>query len=113
MALAPEGNARVQLAEELIRQARARSDESRAALLPNISAAFSDQGVTRNLEAYGIGLNLPTPGFIFPTLVGPFERSRCPGHRDPDGPEPGLGAPLSGCPGRDPPGRGREGERAG
>jgi outer membrane protein len=73
MALAPEGNARVQLAGELIRQAAARSDESRAALLPNISAAFSDQGVTRNLEAYGIGLNLPTPGYIVSTLVGPFE----------------------------------------
>ena len=73
MALAPEGNARVQLAEELIRQARARSDESRAALLPNISAAVSDQNMTRNLEAFGIRISPPIPGFTFPTLVGPFD----------------------------------------
>jgi len=73
LALAPEGNARVRLAGELIRQAAARSDESRAALLPNISAALSDQSTTRNLEAFGIHIDLPIPGYTFPTLVGPFE----------------------------------------
>jgi outer membrane protein TolC len=72
MALAPAGNLRLQLAEELIRQARARSDESRAALLPNISASVGEQSVTRNLQASGIRFNLPIPGFTFPVLVGPF-----------------------------------------
>jgi len=72
VALAPEGSARVQLAEELVRQAQARADETRSALLPNISASVSDQSVTRNLEAFGLRLNLPIPGFVFPKLVGPF-----------------------------------------
>ena len=70
VALAPEGSARIRLAEELVRQAQARADESRSALLPNISASVSDQSVTRNLESYGLGLNLP--GLVFPKLVGPF-----------------------------------------
>jgi outer membrane protein len=72
LALAPEGNARVRLAEELLSQARARSTESRAALLPNISASVGEQSVTRNLEAFGLHLDLPIPGFSFPVLVGPF-----------------------------------------
>ncbi len=72
IALAPEGNERVRLAEELLRQARARSDETRAALLPNISASVGQENMTRNLEAFGIRLNIPLPGFVFPTFVGPF-----------------------------------------
>ncbi|MGA2262108.1 MAG: TolC family protein [Acidobacteriota bacterium] len=72
IALAPEGNERVQLAEEMIRQARALSDESRGALLPSLSASVGEQSTTRNLEAAGIHFNLPIPGFTFPTLVGPF-----------------------------------------
>jgi outer membrane protein TolC len=72
IALSPEGNERVRLAEELLRQAHARSDETRAALLPNISASVGQENMTRNLEALGIRLNLPLPGFVFPTFVGPF-----------------------------------------
>ncbi len=72
IALAPEGNTRVQLAEEVLRQAKARSTESRAALLPNVSAYVSQQSMTRNLEAVGLHFNLPIPGFAFPVLVGPF-----------------------------------------
>ena len=72
IALAPEGNERVRLAEELLHQARARSAETRAALLPNISASVGQEDMTRNLEAFGIHLNLPLPGFVFPTFVGPF-----------------------------------------
>jgi outer membrane protein TolC len=70
IALAPEGNARLQIAEELIRLARARSEESRAALLPNVSAYVGEQNLTRNLEAMGIKFSLP--GFSLPSLVGPF-----------------------------------------
>jgi len=72
IALAPEGSVRLQLAGELLRQARARSDEVRAALLPNISASVGEQNTTRNLEAAGIHFTIPIPGFTFPTLVGPF-----------------------------------------
>lgn len=72
IALAPEGNARLQIAEELIRLARARSDESRAALLPNLSAYVGEQNVTRNLTAMGLGFNLSALGVSLPSLVGPF-----------------------------------------
>jgi outer membrane protein len=70
IALAPEGNARLQIADELIRLARARSEESRAALLPNFSAYVGEQNMTRNLQAMGIKVNLP--GFSLPSLAGPF-----------------------------------------
>ncbi len=72
MALAPEGNARVQLAREAVRQAQARSAQSRAALLPDLSSTLSQQNLTRNLSALGVRFNLPIPGFRFPEHVGPF-----------------------------------------
>lgn len=72
IALSPEGNARVQLAEELIRSAHARCAQARAVLLPNVDASLSQQSQTRNLAAFGIRISLPIPGFTFPTFVGPF-----------------------------------------
>lgn len=72
IALAPEGNTRVELATELIRQAEARSAQARAALLPNLDAYVTQQNQTRNLAAVGIKIETPVPGFNFPTLVGPF-----------------------------------------
>jgi outer membrane protein len=72
LALSPEGSVRIRIAEEMIRQAEARSAQSRAALLPNIDASVSTQNLTRNLAVFGIGFNLPIPGFSFPRLVGPF-----------------------------------------
>jgi outer membrane protein len=73
IALAPEGSVRVQLAGELVRQASARSAEARSLLLPNLSASVSSQNETRNLEAVGIVLSLPIPGYSFPRMVGPFD----------------------------------------
>ena len=76
VAVSAEGNAHVQLAGEALKQAQDRALESRAALLPNVDAAFSDQSRTENLA--GLGFNagifksLPIPGFSFPTFVGPF-----------------------------------------
>jgi outer membrane protein TolC len=72
IALGREGSTRVQMAEELIRQARARSAQARAALLPNMDTSVSQQSQTRNLAAFGIRIQLPIPGFTFPTFVGPF-----------------------------------------
>ena len=69
IALSPDG---IRIAEELVRQARARSVQTRAALLPNIDASVGQQNVTRNLEAFGIRFHSPVPGFEFPTFVGPY-----------------------------------------
>jgi outer membrane protein len=73
LATSPEGSTQVQLSAEALKQARARSGQARAALLPDLEASFSDQNQTRNLSALGItSIHLPIPGFQFPTLVGPF-----------------------------------------
>lgn len=72
IALAPDGNARVALAAELVEQARLRSLESRAALLPNVDSTVTQQNTVRNLAAFGIRFQSPIPGFSFPSIVGPF-----------------------------------------
>jgi outer membrane protein TolC len=72
MALAPDGNARVQLVQEAVKQAQSRNAQARAALLPNLDASLSEQNQTRNLAALGIKIQLPIPGFQFPELAGPF-----------------------------------------
>jgi len=76
VAVSPEGSARVQLADEALKQAQARALEQRAALLPNVDGAFSDQSRTENLEALGFNAKIfsaiPIPGFSFPSFVGPF-----------------------------------------
>ena len=72
IALAPEGNARVQIADEFIHQAKARAAEARSALLPNFDASVSEQNQVRNLRALGIDFPIPIPGFNFPSVVGPF-----------------------------------------
>ncbi|HLK18237.1 MAG TPA: TolC family protein [Bryobacteraceae bacterium] len=74
LALAPDGNTRVKLAVESIRQAEARSDEARAALLPNIDGAISEESQTRNLKAFGLRFpSIPILGFTIPTFVGPYD----------------------------------------
>ena len=72
LAVAPEGNTRVRLSAEALKQAESRTAQARAALLPDLSAAFTDQNLTRNLAAQGIQVSVPIPGFHFPTFVGPF-----------------------------------------
>jgi outer membrane protein len=74
LALAPDGNTRVKLAVESIRQAEARSAEARAALLPDLEGAVSEQSQTRNLKAFGFNFpNVPILGYSIPTFVGPFD----------------------------------------
>jgi outer membrane protein len=72
IATSPEGSNRLQLATELTEQAKARSTQARAALLPSLDAAVTEQNENQNLAAFGLNLNIPIPGFQFPHLVGPF-----------------------------------------
>jgi outer membrane protein TolC len=73
LALAPEGNTRVKLAEEDLKQSESRADESRAALLPDFEGYVEYQNETVNLKAFGIDFpKIPIPGFVIPSFVGPF-----------------------------------------
>src|SRR5258708_16516646 len=72
IALAPQGSPRVALAEESIKQAQTRVAQARAAFLPDIEAQVQDQNQTVNLRSFGLNIQVPIPGFTFPTLVGPF-----------------------------------------
>lgn len=73
LALAPDGNARAAIALEMVEEAKARSGQARADLLPNLDGAISQSSQTRNLEAFGIQLSVPVPGFEQPRFVGPFD----------------------------------------
>lgn len=68
LALAPEGDVRVRLAEQQLRRARAQRDDVRAALLPHVEAALGEHNRTVNLDA--LGIRVPFPGFR--PFVGPF-----------------------------------------
>jgi outer membrane protein TolC len=72
IAVSPKGSARVELASEAAKQAEDRSRQARGALLPNLDASFATQSQTRNLEAFGLRLESPIPGFRIPTFVGPY-----------------------------------------
>ena len=72
IATSPEGSNRVQLATELTQQAKARATQTRAALLPSLDASVTEQNLNSNLAAYGLKINVPIPGFVFPTIVGPY-----------------------------------------
>ncbi len=77
LALAPEGNTRVKLAEEDLRQASDRASESRAALLPDFEGYVQYQNETNNLQAFGFNFqnvfsSLPIPAPSIRTFVGPF-----------------------------------------
>lgn len=75
LALAPEGNPEIQISGETLGQARSRSDQARAALLPDLSSYLTYRNQTVNLEAMGIGFRIPEgvgQVFEFPSLVGPF-----------------------------------------
>ncbi len=72
LATSPEGNTRVQLSGEALKQAQSSAMQARAALLPDLSGAFTEQNLTRNLGAMGIQIKVPIPGFQIPVFVGPF-----------------------------------------
>ena len=77
LALAPEGNTRVRLAIEDIKQAESRAQEARAALLPDLESYVQYQNETNNIKAFGFNFSSlipPIPGLNlnFPSLLGPF-----------------------------------------
>jgi outer membrane protein TolC len=57
---------------EILRQARGQRRVSRSVLLPNITGNVTAALEEVNLGASGIRINVPLPGFQFPTVVGPF-----------------------------------------
>jgi outer membrane protein TolC len=72
VAVSPEGNTKIQLSGEALKQAQSRSAEARAALLPDLEASVGERDQTSNLAAMGIKIVVPIPNFQFPTFVGPF-----------------------------------------
>jgi outer membrane protein TolC len=70
--VSPEGNTKIQLSDEALKQAQAKSAQARAALLPDLEASLTGRDQTANLAAMGIHISVPIPGFQFPTFVGPF-----------------------------------------
>ena len=72
IALAPDGNTRVALAQELIEEARKRQAEAKAAFLPDLDGSVQDHRQVNNLQAFGFNFSLPIPGFSIPAIVGPF-----------------------------------------
>jgi len=51
VAVSPEGNTRIQLSGEALKQAQSRSAQARAALLPDFEASLTDRDQTANLAA--------------------------------------------------------------
>ncbi len=72
LATSAEGNTNIQLSDEALKQAEARSGEAKAALLPNLDGVFTDESATRNLNALGLRITSPIPGLQIPSFVGPF-----------------------------------------
>src|SRR5262249_16063453 len=73
IALAPEGSARVALAEQTIRQAETRVNQSKAAFFPTVDGSVQERSQTVNLRTFGFDFNFPIPGFSIPGIVGPFD----------------------------------------
>jgi outer membrane protein TolC len=60
---------------EILLQARGQKKVSRSVLMPNITGNVTAALETINLQAAGIRIKVPVPGFTFPTIVGPFNYS--------------------------------------
>src|SRR5258708_27748245 len=73
IATSPEGNARIQVSNELTAQAKARATQARASLLPSLDGAVTKENMNRSLAAFGLQLNNLPAGFQFPSVVGPFD----------------------------------------
>ncbi|HKF46660.1 MAG TPA: TolC family protein [Terracidiphilus sp.] len=73
MALAPQGNPEIGVAEESVKIAEDQLREARGLAYPEIYGTVSGQNQVLNLAAYGFDeIHLPIPGYSFPNSVGPF-----------------------------------------
>lgn len=71
LATSPEGSVRVQLDEENLKQAKDRSNEVRAGLLPDVESYVSAQTSVRSLAAQGLsGVHLGVPASLSAGLEG-------------------------------------------
>jgi len=68
--VSPEGNTRIQLSGEALKQAQSRSAQ-RARRCCRISKPPHDR-TDGQPGGHGIHISVPIPGFVFPTFVGPF-----------------------------------------
>ncbi len=57
---------------QAVRQAQGQSRTIRSALLPNLNGAVNETVEQVNLQAIGVRIKTPVPGFTVPSLVGPF-----------------------------------------
>jgi outer membrane protein TolC len=55
-----------------VRQSAGQARVARSALLPQVNGALRETVEQENLKALGLRINVPVPGFKFPTIVGPF-----------------------------------------
>jgi outer membrane protein TolC len=75
LALSPEGNTAIQLEAESVKQAKDRSNEARASLLPTLDAYATQTNSVHSLAGLGFGsIQLPF-GIKLPTVAGPYEIS--------------------------------------
>jgi outer membrane protein TolC len=73
MALSPQGDPSIGVAEESVKIAEAQFREARAGARPQIDASVGGANQVINLAALGLDeIQLPIPGFSFPQAVGPF-----------------------------------------
>jgi outer membrane protein TolC len=72
LALSPQGNLAVDVADQSVATAQARLRESKAADKPNVDFSFDAVNERTNLDAFGFQ-SIHAPGFTFPEGVGPFE----------------------------------------
>lgn len=72
LALSSEGSARIQFAQELVRQSQAKSAQVRASLLPDLEGYVGEENMVRNLQNQGLHeIHLPL-GLKLPSQVGPY-----------------------------------------
>jgi len=73
MALSPQGDPSIGVAEESVKIAEAQFKDARALARPQIFATVGGSNQIINLAALGLDqIQLPIPGFSFPQAVGPF-----------------------------------------
>jgi len=72
LALSPEGNLALGVADQSVAAAMARFRESQAARKPDVDFSFNAVNQRLSLDAFGFQ-SIHVPGFMFPRAVGPFD----------------------------------------